>query len=197
MKRALVSLSGIAALTLLALVAVRAEDKFVPVTQKMLENPSPDDWLMYSRTFDAQRFSPLQQITRTNVATLKEAFKVELGNGPHESIPIAYRGVLYVQSPGASIQALNGATGETIWEYKYASGGSSRAKTLSIFEDMVYYPAPDGFIVALDARTGELLWNTNLGGTIASGPITYSVDGQQYVAVAGEGALYVFGLPVK
>ena len=43
----------------------------------------------------------------------------------------------------------------------------------------------------------ELLWKTNLGGTIASGPITYAVDGQQYVAVAGEGALYVFGLPVK
>src|SRR3954465_12241825 len=114
MKRAPVSLPGLAPLTLLALVAVRAEDKFVPVTQKMLENPSPDDWLMYSRTFDAQRFSPFQQITRTNVATLKEAFKVELGNGPHESIPIAYRGVRYVAHPGATISAFNGATGAVI-----------------------------------------------------------------------------------
>ena len=33
---------------------------FTPVTQKMLENPSPDDWLMFSRTYDAQRFSPLK-----------------------------------------------------------------------------------------------------------------------------------------
>jgi len=54
-------------------------------------------------------------------------------------------------------------------------------------------PIPDFF--ALDARTGELLWKTNLGGTVASGPITFAVDGRQYVAVAGEGALYVFGLP--
>ncbi len=66
----------------------------------MLENPSPDDWLMYSRTYDAQRFSPLKQITKSNVGQLKEAFHKEIGNGPHESIPIAYRGVLYVQSPG-------------------------------------------------------------------------------------------------
>src|SRR3954468_5003997 len=105
MKRALVSLSGIAVLTVATLVAVRADDKFVPVTQKMLENPSPDDWLMYSRTYDAQRFSPLKQIAKGKVGQLKETFHKELGNGPHESIPIAYRGVLYVQFPGATIQA--------------------------------------------------------------------------------------------
>ena len=45
--------------------------KFVPVTTEMLVNPSPDDWLMYSRTYDAQRFSPLKQITRQNVAQLR------------------------------------------------------------------------------------------------------------------------------
>src|SRR5215213_9573803 len=103
MKRTVALLIGMAAVPLAALTVVAQSADFVPVTQKMLENPSPDDWLMYSRTFDAQRFSPLQEITRTNVGTLKEAFKVELGSGPHESIPIAYRGVLYVAHPGATI----------------------------------------------------------------------------------------------
>src|SRR3954469_4910730 len=112
MQPALAPLAGIAIVTLAALTAVFAQTAdYVPVTQKMLENPSPDDWLMYSRTYDAQRFSPLKQLTKANVGTIREAFHKELGNGPHESIPIAYRGVLYVQFPGAAIQAINGATG--------------------------------------------------------------------------------------
>src|SRR5919106_3286978 len=89
----------------LCAVVVHGDDKsFVPVTDKMLQNPSPDDWLMYSRTYDAQRFSPLKQINKSNVGQLHEVFKKELGNGPHESIPIVYRGVMYVQLPGAAIQ---------------------------------------------------------------------------------------------
>ena len=47
---------------------------FTPVTKEMLANPSPDDWLMYSRTYDAQRFSPLRQITRQNVGQLRQVF---------------------------------------------------------------------------------------------------------------------------
>ena len=39
-------------------------ERFVPVTQEMLTNPSPDDWLLYSRTYDSQRFSPLTQISK-------------------------------------------------------------------------------------------------------------------------------------
>ena len=52
-----------------------AQQSFTPVTKEMLANPSPDDWLMYSRTYDAQRFSPLKQITRQNVAQLRRVFK--------------------------------------------------------------------------------------------------------------------------
>jgi alcohol dehydrogenase (cytochrome c) len=198
MKRALVSVAGIAALTSAALAVVGAQDKFVPVTQKMLENPSPDDWLMYSRTYDAQRFSPLKQITKSNVGQLKEAFHKEIGTGPHESIPIAYRGVLYVQFPGATIQALNGATGETIWEYKYAGGGSSRAKALSIFDDMVYYTAPDNSIVALDAITGAEHWKVKTPGGPTAGTIV--VDGKVLSgrACGNNGtACYVLALDAK
>jgi len=45
-------------------------ENFVPVTEAMLLNPSPNDWLWYSRTPDAQRFSPLTQINRENVKQL-------------------------------------------------------------------------------------------------------------------------------
>ena len=59
---------------------------FVPVTQQMLENPSPDDWLMYSRTYDAQRYSPLKQITRQNVGQLRMVWTRGIGAGTTETI---------------------------------------------------------------------------------------------------------------
>src|SRR3972149_3712568 len=91
--------------------------EFVPVTGATLENPGPNDWLMYSRTYDAQRFSPLTQITRQNVAQLREVFKRDMGNGSQESIPIVYRGVMYLVAPGASGLAPDATHGELIWEH--------------------------------------------------------------------------------
>src|SRR5216684_3084271 len=65
--------------------AVLAQVKtFTPVTQQMLENPSPDDWLMFSRTFDAQRFSPLKQINKQNVKGLALAWQRGMGAGQTE-----------------------------------------------------------------------------------------------------------------
>ena len=70
----------VAALVLLAIGAPGAQvSRFTPITNKMLLNPSPDDWLMYSRTYDAQRFSPLKQITRQNVGQLKEVLDARAG----------------------------------------------------------------------------------------------------------------------
>jgi alcohol dehydrogenase (cytochrome c) len=141
---------------------------FAPVTQQMLLSPSPGDWLMLSRTYDEQRFSPLNQINRGNVGQLRMAWARGMATGVTETVPIVYRGVMYVVSPGAFVQALDATNGDLLWEYKRkypddmraAVLETSRAKGLAIFEDMVYYTAPDGYIVALDARTGALRWET-------------------------------------
>jgi alcohol dehydrogenase (cytochrome c) len=143
---------------------------FVPITDKTLLNPAPEDWIMYSRTYDAQRFSPLKQITRANVGQLKEVFKLEFPAGQQESIPLVYRGVMYVLVPPNAIRAIDAATGTQIWEHKRPSGGS-RAKTLALYGDMVYWTAPDGFVVALDARTGDVRWQTKTDGGMTSGVI--------------------------
>jgi PQQ-dependent dehydrogenase (methanol/ethanol family) len=144
--------------------------KFVPVTTEMLVNPSPDDWLMYSRTYDAQRFSPLKQINRQNAGQLREAWTHEMGMGTVESIPLVYRGVMYIVVPGSGVRALNATNGAVIWDYKRPSG-NTRTKTLAIYDDLVFYTSPDGFIVAIDARTGELRWETKTTGGLTSGPI--------------------------
>jgi alcohol dehydrogenase (cytochrome c) len=165
-KRALLT---VALATVAAAAFIHAQQKpqpFVPVSEEMLLKPSPNDWLMYSRTYDAQRFSPLNQITARNVGQLKEVFKQELPSGVQESIPIVYRGVMYIVLPGNGVRAVDATTGAQIWEHKRASGGASRAKTISIYEDMVFNSTADGFIEAIDARTGELRWETKSSGTI-------------------------------
>ncbi len=91
-----------------------------------------------------------------------------------------------------AIRAIDPKTGEKKWDFKMASYTESGVLTTA--SDLLFGGGQEGNFVALDARTGELLWHVNLGGTVSSGPMTYSVNGRQYVAVAGEGVLYVFGL---
>jgi PQQ-dependent dehydrogenase (methanol/ethanol family) len=150
--------------------------RYVPVTQQMLENPSPDDWLMFSRTYDAQRFSPLKQITKSNVGQLRLAWERGMGAGQTETIPIVHNGIMYVVNPGAIVQALDAATGDLLWEYKRDVpanvAAQGRTKSLAIYQDIVAYTAPDSFVVGLDARTGEPRWQTKVdsrGNT--SGPL--------------------------
>jgi alcohol dehydrogenase (cytochrome c) len=170
MLRTLLLATSVALLTLSSAFVAQVPPGFAPVTKDMLANPSPDDWLMYSRTYDAQRFSPLKDITRQNVGQLRQVFKKELGMGTQESIPIVYRGVIYVAAPGASVLALDATTGATIWEHKRPSG-ATRTKAIAIYDDMVFYSSPDGFMVALDARTGQVKWETKSSGTLTSGVI--------------------------
>jgi alcohol dehydrogenase (cytochrome c) len=53
----------------------------------------------------------------------------------------------------------------------------------------------EGYFYALDARTGKMLWKATLGGQMAAGPMTYSVDGKQYVAIAAGSSMFTFALP--
>jgi len=168
------------ALAALATAAVAQVKTFSPVTPAMLLNPGPDDWLMYSRTYDAQRYSPLNQINKQNVGRLTQVWSNALPAGTIEIIPIVHGGVMYVAVPSqqngmprTAVQALDAATGGLIWEYKRPAGGVSRAKTLSIFEDLILFAAPDSFIVALDARTGQVRWETKSSGSLTSGTIVF------------------------
>ncbi|MEY4642752.1 MAG: hypothetical protein RLZZ227_2746 [Pseudomonadota bacterium] len=143
--------------------------EFTPVTEDMLLNPSPNDWLWFSRTPDAQRFSPLDQIDRDNVKQLSLAWSKGLPEGITETIPTVYDGIMYITLPGSNVAALDATTGDTIWQYNReyinaGAGGSGRSKTLAIFEDMIYFTAPDETIVALDAKTGALRWEAPTDG---------------------------------
>src|SRR5579871_4007076 len=108
---------------------------YEPVTQEELLNPSPNDWLMYSRTYDAQRFSPLNQITKQNVGKLTQVWKNELAAGTIEIIPLVHNGVMYVEVPvrenemnRIAVQALDATNGNLIWQYVRPTGNAARPK---------------------------------------------------------------------
>jgi alcohol dehydrogenase (cytochrome c) len=152
--------STILALVLFLSVHVIAQQpgrNLVPLTEDTLKSPSPNDWLMYNRTYDAQRFSPLQQINQSNVGQLKLAWSITQGAGTQEGIPLVHDGVMYLQAPGAVIEARDAATGQFIWEHKRDMPenikNSARAKTIAIGFDMVFWTSPDSYLEALDART--------------------------------------------
>ena len=83
-------------------------------------------------------------------------------------------------------------TGERKWEYKMSD--VTDAGILTTATDLLFSGGRDGYFYALDARTGNLLWKVAVGGYVANGPMTYSVDGKQYVAVAAGNALFVYAL---
>jgi len=84
------------------------------------------------------------------------------------------------------------ATGEKKWQLDFVD--VTDAGILTTASDLLFTGNREEHFFALDARTGTVLWKTSLGGSISNGPISYAVDGQQFIAIAAGNALYVFGL---
>jgi len=92
-----------------------------------------------------------------------------------------------------SIRALNATTGEKKWEYKMV--GDSWTGTLATAGGLVFSADSAGNFLALNADTGEPLWHLLLGAAVRSNPVSYAVDGKQYVADSAGNTLFVFSLP--
>src|SRR5262245_60814967 len=140
-----------------------------PVTDAMLANPAPADWLMWRRTLNSWGYSPLDQIDTRNVAQLKLVGTRPLGDGGYqEGTPLVHDGILYFPNPGDVTQALNAATGDFIWEYRrkvpedvgeyFPAPGTNR--NLAIYDNLILDNGADGYAYALNVRTGELVWET-------------------------------------
>src|SRR5258705_10500040 len=91
---------------------------FRPVTETMLRNPAPGDWLNWRRTDNAWGYSPLDQIKRDNVQKLQLAWSGAMEDGAQESTPLVHDGIMYLPNPHGVIQPLDAATGDLIWEYQ-------------------------------------------------------------------------------
>ena len=91
-----------------------------------------------------------------------------------------------------AVIAIDPATGRSRWRFPMSD--VSDAGILTTATDLLFTGGREGYFQALDARTGKLLWKTNLGSQIMNGPISYRIDGKQYVAVISGLSLCVFSL---
>ena len=66
---------------------------------------------------------------------------------------------------------------------------------LTTASDLLFSGNREGHFFVLDARNGNVLWTRYLGGQVSSAPITWSLDGKQYVTTASGHAVFTFGLP--
>ena len=144
---------------------------FEPVTDAMLADPDPTDWLMWRRTADSWGYSPLDEIDRGNVAELTLAWSMDLDAAPsQEGIPLVYDGVLYFPGPLDVTYALNAGNGNKIWEYRRdipEDVGSfipfpHTNRNLAIYGNLIVDNGSDDTLYALDARTGKLAWETEV-----------------------------------
>lgn len=88
--------------------------------------------------------------------------------------------------------ALDPQSGQTKW--KFEQSDVSDAGMLTMATDLLFTGGREGYFLALDARTGAVLWKLNLGAQIVMAPITFQVDGKQYVSVIAGHTLMTFGL---
>jgi alcohol dehydrogenase (cytochrome c) len=91
-----------------------------------------------------------------------------------------------------AVRAIDPKTGERKWEFKMAD--VTDAGILTTRSDLLFSGGREGYFFALDARNGELLWKVTVGGAVTSGPMTYSIGGRQYVAIAAGNSLFSFAL---
>ena len=189
-------------------VAQQSAASFVPVTDAMLQNPDPADWLMWRRTLNSWGYSPLDQINRTNVRDLKMVWTRGMGPGIQEATPLVYRGVMYLPNPSDLVQSINAATGELIWEYKrqweedvtkILPVAPSINRNIAIYGNTIIDTSADDQMYALDATNGNILWNFASGGTVIDGPsivdgTLYWGSGYRSIQGTGNNKVYAFSL---
>ncbi len=91
-----------------------------------------------------------------------------------------------------AIRAIDPHTGERKWEFKLTDVTDSGILTTA--SDLLFVGGRENYFMAMNARNGELLWKASVGGQVSAGPISYSVNGKQYVAISAGNSLFVYGL---
>src|SRR6195256_328170 len=141
------------------------------VTPQRLANPEPQNWLMNHRTYDAQRYSPLDKISKDNVKNLKLAYAVALGgtsvNENLQSTPLAEDGYLYIVDQWGVVYKIDGRSGtmgRIVWRMDPKQEKTPLAnRGVALWGNFVIsnasYPPR---VIATDKDTGKVAWETNL-----------------------------------
>jgi alcohol dehydrogenase (cytochrome c) len=148
---------------------------YADVTDDVLRNPSPHDWLMYRGNYAGWSHSALDQITTENVDRLQLVWSWAMReSGTSQATPLVRDGVLFLLNPGHVVQALNAATGELLWEHQLGppprrsfGAGMDANRSMALYGNKVFVSTHEAGhsakLIALDARTGSRVWEADIG----------------------------------
>ena len=127
----------------------------------------PGNWMSYGRTYNEQRFSPLDQINDKTIGKLGLAWYYDLDSTRgQEATPIVIDGVMYVSTAWSRVKALDARTGALLWAYDPKVPGEFAVRAccdvvnrgVAAWKGRIYVGTLDGRLVALDAKTGNVVW---------------------------------------
>jgi len=98
------------------------------------------------------------------------------------------------ETPRKYLRAIDPKTGKIVWQYEQSGSGETWGGVLATASGLLFYGDDDGSFGVLDTKTGKPLWHFPLSARWHSSPMTYAVDGEQYVAVAVNSGVVAFGL---
>jgi alcohol dehydrogenase (cytochrome c) len=145
---------------------------YARVTDDMLRNPPAGDWPMLRRDQSASSYSPLTQITRENAGDLQLMWVAPMSEGgTSQPSPLARNGTVFLNHSNGAVQALDGKTGDVIWEQRL--GVTLAMRGMSLYDDKLFVALTNAHLVALDARTGKVVWDVAMpdGRGSSSGPL--------------------------
>src|SRR5215468_2545669 len=193
-----------ALLTILAVSTVIAQTPATPrpavlqnypaVTPEQLKKPADGDWLMVRRTYDGWGYSPLEQISKANVARLQPVWSIATGvTSGHQAPPIVNGGVMFVATPQNQVLAIDARTGTLLWRYRRTPPEDAiiahrTSRGVALLGDKVYFAAGEAVLVALDAKTGREVWTTKVADNKAGYYMSLAplvADGKVLVGTSG------------
>ena len=150
----------------------------VPYERILNAAREPGNWMTYSGTYNSQRYSTLDQITRDNVSRLQVAWIYQVSSRHKlETSPLIFDGVMYISEPPSDVTALDLKTGRPIWTYRRTLPAGVIAccgqvnRGVAVLDDQLFVGTIDAHIVALDLKTGRVRWDIE----VADYKLAYSI----------------------
>ena len=190
------------ALVLTAAVPALGQDtdrSWTPVTDEMILDPNPSDWLQWRGTVNNWGYSPLDQINTDTVGDLELVWSWALGQGGQQEVaPIVHDGIMFLAENQNYLEALDAETGDLIWSYThtrpefeggYHNNQAQRQKnSIALYGDSVILTTVDARLIALDALTGQVQWDVQVndweaGYSFTAGPLV--ADGKVFTGTSG------------
>lgn len=182
-------------------------DSYVSVDEPFLSYPAGHtghrEGCMYDPQWDVPILSTTSQNGGGDWSNHSYSHSTNLVYFPYGTNPVAHyngasanglRAIGQYQTGG--ILAYDASTGEVAWQNHLGTDMSHGQGPLTTASDLLFVGQIDGRLLAMDAVDGEVLWDFQTGSGIASAPITYEIDGEQYVAVLAAGSTNPYGASV-